>query len=403
VFGGTVTWADYDGDGDLDLLVTGITSPTAGAPAFTRLYRNDSGVFTSVPHPFQNVYLGPVAWADYDGDGRVDVLICGTDSGGALSSILWHNLGGTFVDAGANLPGLDLGFAKWGDYDGDGDLDLLFGGNSNAGFISRVYRNSAGTLTDVNAGLLPVLWASAAWGDYDNDGDLDAMVVGYDPVAQVNRSILYRNDAGSFVNSGDVFHNVFVGAVSWIDSDNDGDLDLLLSGNDSGGDIVRLYRNNTSSGMPFCFGDGSGTPCPCGNDSAVGAHRGCLNSLGIGGRLTATGLPSLGADSLTVLGDGMPNSAALYFQGTTQVAGGLGAAFGDGLRCASGTVIRLGTKTNVAGASHYPAAGDPPISVQGAVPSAGTRTYQVWYRNAAAFCTTDTYNLTNGLQVTWAL
>jgi hypothetical protein len=99
----------------------------------------------------------------------------------------------------------------------------------------------------------------------------------------------------------------------------------------------------------------------------------------------------------------MPNSSALFFQGTTQTAGGLGTAFGDGLRCAAGTVIRLGTKTNVAGASHYPVAGDPPISVNGAVASPGTRTYQVWYRNAAAFCTVNTFNLTNGLQVNWIL
>jgi hypothetical protein len=70
------------------------------------------------------------------------------------------------------------------------------------------------------------------------------MVVGYDPVAQVRRSILYRNDAGAFVDSGATFHNVFLGAVSWADYDNDGDLDLLVAGNDNGSDIVSIYRNN---------------------------------------------------------------------------------------------------------------------------------------------------------------
>ena len=77
--------------------------------------------------------------------------------------------------------------------------------------------------------------------------------------------------------------------------------------------------------------------------------------------------------------------------------------FGDGLRCASGTIIRLGTKTNVTGASQYPAAGDLSVSVRGAVLSPGTRTYQIWYRNAAAFCSPATFNLTNGLVVTWGL
>jgi len=88
----------------------------------------------------------------------------------------------------------------------------------------------------------------------------------------------------------------------------------------------------------------------------------------------------------------------LYFQGTTQAA----SAFGDGLRCAAGSVIRLGSKTNVAGDSRYPTAGDLPISVRGAVAAASTRTYQAWYRNAAAYCTASTFNLTNGYLVQWA-
>jgi hypothetical protein len=97
------------------------------------------------------------------------------------------------------------------------------------------------------------------------------------------------------------------------------------------------------------------------------------------------------------------SSSVLYFQGTTQVGGGGGAAFGDGLRCAGGAVVRLGTKMNVGGASQYPAAGDLSVSVRGQVTTPGTRQYQVWYRNAAAFCQPDTYNLTNGLTIVWNL
>lgn len=249
VYAGTVTWADYDGDGDLDLLVTGVTTTgPVGVPA-TRLYRNDGGgVFISVLHPFPDVYLGAVAWGDYDNDGNLDVVITGTGGSGALSGTLWRNNGdGTFTDAGANLPGMDLGFAAWGDYDGDGDLDLLFGGNSNDGWITRIYRNDAGTFVDANAGLLGLLWSSAAWGDYDNDGDLDIMLMGYDAAAQVRVSRLYRNDAGTLADSGQTFHDLFLGTLSWTDYDNDGDLDLLLAGNTgtAGVDFLGIYRNNS--------------------------------------------------------------------------------------------------------------------------------------------------------------
>ncbi len=156
------------------------------------------------------------------------------------------------------------------------------------------------------------------------------------------------------------------------------------------------------AGRPFCAGDGSGTPCPCGNASAAGANEGCLHSLGTGGKLTGSGSASIFFDTLLLSGTGMPNSSALYFQGTGQAGAGAGAQFGDGLRCASGTVVRLGTKANAGGASQYPAAGDLSVSARGMVLAPGTRTYQVWYRNAAAFCTADTFNLTNGWRTVWS-
>jgi len=156
-------------------------------------------------------------------------------------------------------------------------------------------------------------------------------------------------------------------------------------------------------GTPYCFGDGAGLACPCANNSTPGNGEGCLNSLGTGGKLLATGSASLASDSVVLSGSGMPNSSALYFQGTSQQGGGLGVAFGDGLRCASGAIVRLGTKNNASGASQYPVAGDPSVSVRGLVTAPGIRTYQVWYRNAAAFCTASTFNLSNGVEITWGV
>jgi hypothetical protein len=152
----------------------------------------------------------------------------------------------------------------------------------------------------------------------------------------------------------------------------------------------------------YCFGDGSGTPCPCGPGTA---GNGCPNSVVAGGaHLGSTGFAYLSNDSMILDGSGMPNAAALYFQGTAQVAGGNGAVFGDGLRCAAGTVVRLATKTNSNGGSQFPEILDPLLSVRGGIPMGSgptTRTYQVWYRNSAAFCTSDTFNLTNALSVLW--
>jgi hypothetical protein len=156
-----------------------------------------------------------------------------------------------------------------------------------------------------------------------------------------------------------------------------------------------------TQGTGYCFGDGSSAGCPCANESEPGSGEGCLHSGGTGGLLTASGSSSLSADTVVLHGDLMLNSSALYFQGTTQLGGGMGVHFGDGLRCVAGNVRRLRIVTNVNGTSQYPDVGDPSISVKGVILEPGVRRYQVWYRNAAPYCEPATFNLTNGLSIVW--
>jgi hypothetical protein len=198
------------------------------------------------------------------------------------------------------------------------------------------------------------------------------------------------------------------GSVGWNNTDgaalhfgHDGRIAQRVGFSDGTGAILTVRVPAPAATVtPYCFGDGSGTACPCGNAGAPG--NGCANSIhASGAHLAASGVARISSDSFRLSGSGMPNSSALYFQGTVQQNGGLGVVFGDGLRCAGGTVVRLGTKANQAGASRYPDTGDQPVSVRGLVTSAGTRTYQIWYRNAAAYCTASTFNLSNGLQATW--
>ena len=164
-------------------------------------------------------------------------------------------------------------------------------------------------------------------------------------------------------------------------------------------DGFQLVLTSTPS-TNFCFGNSTVAPCPCGNTG--GGASGCANSLfAQGASLRGSGNASVSSDSFVLLGTQMPNAACLYFQGTAPVNGGFGLAFGDGLRCAGGSIRRLGTKTNSGWGSQYPSAGDAPISAAGLVPAAGgTRTYQAWYRNPSGPCGSG-FNLTNGVSVTW--
>jgi hypothetical protein len=182
---------------------------------------------------------------------------------------------------------------------------------------------------------------------------------------------------------------------------NNSGLITLRLGLGGGTQAIVVLDVGASTGTVFCPGDGSGTACPCGNNSMLGAGEGCLTSFAVGGKLRASGIASLSADTLVLAGSQMPNAPGLYFQGMAQVNGGVGSLFGDGLRCAGGTVVRLTQEVPVSGMSQYPALGDQPVSVQGLVHAPGTRTYQIWFRNNAPFCTPDGWNLTNGVEIDW--
>lgn len=169
----------------------------------------------------------------------------------------------------------------------------------------------------------------------------------------------------------------------------------LVAGDTNG--LVDAFLWHTATSATICAGDTSLIPCPCGNNAPANSNLGCLNSLGLGGSLSATGASSLSADSVVLAGSQMPNSSALYFQGIGVSA----SQFGDGIRCATGAVIRLAVTSNVIGASQYPGPGDPSVSVRGLVAAPGFRAYQVWYRNSASFCTSATFNLTNGFRISW--
>jgi hypothetical protein len=179
---------------------------------------------------------------------------------------------------------------------------------------------------------------------------------------------------------------------------------VIFTGQLTTGALLGVFVLDRNSGIvSYCFGDGSGTACPCGPGAA---GNGCPHSLNANGaNLATSGSASVIRANLTLVGTGMTESSCLYFQGTAAAGGGAGVLFGDGLRCAAGTVIRLGTKVNVGGTSQYPEVGDLSVAERGLVPQGGgvVRFYQCWFRNAAAFCNPETFNLTNGVQVTWGL
>ncbi len=237
-------WGDYDNDGDLDLLISGTTNGTTG---LSQLYRNDNGIFSAQATSLPGLYRGAVQWGDYDADGDLDLLLAGTTDGtNALTAIYRNDGTGHFVDAAAGLPGIYDGAATWSDYDGDHDLDpFLVGLTTGGGRIVHLSRNDGNVFSDVtaNGSFTAVDQASAQWGDYDNDGAIDLLVTGTTdgstPLVQLMANI--GNDTFIDINTG--FDAIHSGLAIWGDYDGDRDLDLLLTGSGSAGTTMRLYRS----------------------------------------------------------------------------------------------------------------------------------------------------------------
>ncbi|MFT7669261.1 MAG: hypothetical protein ACI8X5_001961 [Planctomycetota bacterium] len=151
-------------------------------------------------------------------------------------------------------------------------------------------------------------------------------------------------------------------------------------------------------GTPYCYGDGSGTACPCANTGGTG--EGCANSTGSGAFLVASGSLSIAAADLVLTGTGAPSGVSgIFFAGTNQITGGNGNPFGDGLRCVGGPVTRIET---IAADGSGTAFSTIDIGARVGATSGSTNTIQYWYRDIPGPCTIG-FNFSHGLEVTWSL
>ena len=193
----TTAFGDYDKDGYLDIYL--------GIGGSNRLYRNNgNGTFADVT---AQAKVGDkrqsfsVHFFDYDNDGYLDIHVLNAEGrfvGIDNTDLLYRNNGdGTFTEVGDKAGVRHIGSGRCaisGDYDNDGDLDLLLGGRRYNVFYQN---NGDGTFTDVTKeiGLNPSLSGEAAcFGDYDNDGYLDLFVTRW---KQLN-SLYHNNGDGTF-------------------------------------------------------------------------------------------------------------------------------------------------------------------------------------------------------------
>ncbi|MFT5141616.1 MAG: hypothetical protein ACI80V_001125 [Rhodothermales bacterium] len=253
---GSLDFGDLDGDGDLDLLLTGLAGPES---PLTRIYVLEDSVYTAaiggylvqlsfkVYRPVQSivnhVWDGTARWGDFDGDGDDDVLlfgltyverVVGQRTIEVVGELYRNNRGSLVQQTSVRIPGLHAGDAAWADMDGDGDMDFAACGATSPEPpylpATIVYENTgAGGLRPLDVAIPDVMLCSLAWGDMDGDGFLELAVSGQGTDRLVT---------GVFRNSGDAgfeeldldLPSLVLADLEWADFDGDGLDDLLATG-----------------------------------------------------------------------------------------------------------------------------------------------------------------------------
>jgi hypothetical protein len=246
-FGGTSSsLGDVDGDGNTDLVITG--EDANDAPTATLYLGDGQGGFTDANAGLTGVEDGTSSLGDVDGDGNTDLVITGRDANSDPTATLYLGDGqGGFTKANAGLTGVDSGSSSLGDVNGDGNLDLVITGQF-AGFIptATLYLGDGqGGFTETNAGLVGVRRGSSSLGDVNGDGDLDLVITGGDANID-NTATLYLGDGqGGFTKANAGLTGVDLGSSSLGDIDADGDLDLVLTGLDALSGVSTFLKAST--------------------------------------------------------------------------------------------------------------------------------------------------------------
>ncbi|MFC2136572.1 FG-GAP-like repeat-containing protein [Bacteroidota bacterium] len=251
----SVAWGDYDLDGDLDILLTGDSQYGRISTIYKNNLPDSSGFSEQTDISLTGNSQGSVAWGDYDNDGDLDILMCGEDVNyNAISKIYRNDGENTFIEqTGISLEGVQYSSAAWGDYDNDGDLDILLTGYNLSNNVSKIYKNNANNTFSEQTGisLEAIRYGSIAWGDYNNDGNLDILLTGSN--GSTNISKVYKNNGDSTftVQTSISLTGVSNSSIAWGDYDNDGDLDILLTGNANSVKISKIYKNNLPDSSGF--------------------------------------------------------------------------------------------------------------------------------------------------------
>jgi hypothetical protein len=260
IHGQSQPWGDYDQDNYLDLALPGRDV------SYLYHYSKDTGKFEedSNPFPIQSSGGAWFQWGDIDGINGPDLVLVGVNHSG-----LYLNDGDGTLYYSQNLPHRDNHSGDLGDYDNDGDLDLVLTGKTPGGpgpWHFEIFNNESGVLS-LETTLQGIAGTGTHWIDYDSDGLLDIFVIGHDNHIDYHVDLWHQSPIRTFTHDDsqpylDAFElfNLNVrnyGIAAWGDYNNDNNPDLIISCTlMEGGCRTRAFLNDDSGTLKRDFGSG---------------------------------------------------------------------------------------------------------------------------------------------------
>jgi len=243
---------DLDSDSHLDIIIAGVTDYYF-PKLFTKIYANsgDGNFLESYKGVIPDVNQSFISSADVNNDNTEDLFLIGYDGSKLISKLFLNNGIGNYTELlNTPFPELRNGSTAFLDVDNDGDQDVIVSGSTfgNQAFTELYLNDGTGVfILETNSFFYERRFTSIDFSDIDNDGDLDILISGSSNSGTTS-SYLYENDAGIFSYvSGSNLAGASSGVSLFADIDNDGDEDIFISGNAndfSSSKVAKFYLND---------------------------------------------------------------------------------------------------------------------------------------------------------------